>query len=145
MVQFFEKLANRVLVLVRGVSDRSEMKRLRGIVEDAIPAHIEPQVFAAHTPLIVGAASLVGIDTYLTAEPEVERVRLNRSVVGSGDQIMGEGWLDGRVDGPMSPAPVAGAEGPATVWHGAPFVISALASHGAGERTIARYSWTWEQ
>jgi phage tail-like protein len=142
---FFEKLANRVLVLVRGVSDRAEMKRLRGIVEDAIPAHIEPQVFPAHTPLIVGAASLVGIDTYLTTEPGVERVRLNRSVLGAGDQVMGEGWLDGRADGPMSAAPVAGAEGPATVWHGAPFVISALASRAAGERSIARYIWTWEQ
>jgi len=132
-------------VLVRGVSDRSEMKRLRGIVEDAIPAHIEPQVFAAHTPLIVGAASLVGIDTYLTAEPEVERVRLNRSVVGSGDQIIGEGWLDGRADGPMAPAPTAGAEAPGTVWRGAPFMISALASRAARGRNIERYIWTWEQ
>jgi phage tail-like protein len=143
--QFFEKLAHRVLVLVRGVSDRAEMKRLREIVEEAIPAHVEPQVFAAHTPLIVGAASLVGVDTYLTTEPGVERVRLNRSVLGAGDQVMGEGWLDGRADGPMSPAPVADADGPATVWHAAPFVISALASRGAAGRSIARYIWTWEQ
>lgn len=145
VAQFFEKLANRVLVLVRGVSDRAEMKRLRGIVEDSIPAHIEPQVFSAKTPLIVGAASLVGIDTYLTTEPEVERVRLNRSIVGSGDQIMGEGWLDGRADGPMAPAPTAGASAPETVWRGAPFVISGLASRAARGRTIDRYIWTWEQ
>jgi phage tail-like protein len=145
VAQFFGKLANRVLVLVRGVSDRTEMKRLRGIVEDSIPAHIEPQVLPARLPLIVGAASLVGIDTYLTTEPDVERVRLNRSVLGSGDQIMGEGWLDGRADGPMSPAPIAAAEGPATVSHGAPFVISGLPSRAAGERSIARYVWTWEQ
>lgn len=143
--QFFERLANRVLVLVRGVSDRHEMRRLREIVEECIPAHIEPQVFAARTPLIVGAASLVGVDTYLVTEPPNERVRLNRSIVGSGDQIIGEGWLDGRADGPMAPAPTAAADGPETVWKGAPFVISALDSHAAKGRSIARYVWTWEQ
>ena len=72
-------------------------------------------------------------------------MRLNRSVLGSGDQVMGEGWLDGRADGPMSAAPVDDADGPATVWHGAPFVISGLASHAASGRNIARYICTWEQ
>jgi hypothetical protein len=144
VTRFFDRLANRVLVLVRGVSDPAEMKRLDEIVEDSVPAHIEPQVFAARTPLIVGAASLVGIDTYLLNEPEIQRVRLNRSVVGSGDEIMGEGWLDGRADGPMALVPTAGAEGPATVWRGAPFVISGLPSHAARGRTIDRYVWTWE-
>jgi hypothetical protein len=145
VAEFFERLANRVLVLVRGVTDRAEMKRLREIVEECIPAHIEPQVFDASTPLIVGAASLVGVDTYLTAEPAVERVRLNHSVVGSGDQIMGEGWLDGRADGPMALAPTAGAAGPDTVWRGAPFIISGLPSRADRGRSIASYIWTWEQ
>lgn len=144
VTQFFDRLANRVLVLVRGVSDPAEMKRLQGIVEDSIPAQVEPQVFAARTPLIVGAASLVGIDTYLLNEPEIERVRLNRSIVGSGDLIRGEGWLDGRADGPMALAPTAGAAGPATVWRGAPFIVSGLASHAARGRSIDRYIWTWE-
>nr|WP_166180931.1 hypothetical protein [Altererythrobacter segetis] len=145
VTQFFDKLANRVMVLVRGVSDPAEMKRLREIVEDSIPAHVEPQVFAAHTPLIVGAASLIGIDTYLLNEPEVQRVRLNRSIVGSGDEVRGEGWLDGRADGPMSLVPTAGAAGPATIWRGAPFIISGLPSRAARGRTIDRYVWTWEQ
>ncbi|MBO0749321.1 MAG: hypothetical protein J2O44_02675, partial [Porphyrobacter sp.] len=145
VMRFFDKLANRVLVLVRGVSDPTEMKRLQEIVDECIPAHVEPQVFAAHTPLIVGAASLVGIDTYLLNEPAIERVRLNRSIVGSGDEVRGEGWLDGRADGPMALVPTAGAAGPATVWRGAPFIISGLASKAARGRTIDRYIWTWEQ
>jgi len=142
---FLDKLAHRVLVLVRAVSDPAEMRRLEDIVRDNIPAHVEPQVFAAHTPLIVGAASLVGIDTYLLNEPPVQRVRLNSSILGSGDEIAGEGWLDGRADGPMALAPNAGATGPETVWRGAPFIISGLPSHAARGRTIERYVWTWEQ
>lgn len=145
VAQFFERLAHRVLVLVRGVSDAAEMKRLRDVVGECLPAHIEPQVLAAHTPLIVGAASLVGVDTYLANEPPVQRVRINRSVVGSGDQIMGEGWLDGRADGPMALAPIAAATGPKNVWRGAPFIISGLPSRAARGRTIERYIWTWEQ
>jgi phage tail-like protein len=144
VAEFFERLANRVLVLVRGIADPAEIRRLRDIVEECIPAHIEPRVIPAGTPLIVGAASLVGVDTYLTDAPETERVRLNRTIVGAGDQIRGEGWLDGRADGPMAVQPTAGASAPETVWRGAPFIISGLPSHAARGRTIDRYVWTWE-
>lgn len=145
VARFFEKLAHRVLVLVRNVAEPAEMRRLRAIVEDAVPAHIDPQVFAASTPLIIGAASLVGVDTFLVDEPGIERVRLSNSIVGSGDQVRGEGWLDGRADGPMQLAPTALADGPVEVWEGAPFIISGIDSHAARGRSITRYVWTWEQ
>ena len=145
VARFFDALAHRVMILVRGVDDAAEMRRLADVVADAIPAHVAPQLLPAHTPLIVGAASLVGIDTYLTDPPEIGRVRLNRTIVGQGDQVRGEGWLDGRADGPMSPAPRAAAEGPSNVWSGAPFVLSALKSSAAQGRAISRYIWTWEQ
>jgi phage tail-like protein len=144
LAHFFEKLAHRVLILARNIEDASEMKRLRDIAAEAVPAHVEPQLHAARTPLIVGAASLVGIDTYLTDPPATGRVRLNHSIVGEGDQVRGEGWLDGRADGPLSPAPRAAASGPREAWTGAPFILSGLKSSAARGRAVSHYIWTWE-
>lgn len=144
VTEFFERLANRVMVLVRGETEPDEMERLREIVEAAVPAHIEATLYPASSPLIVGAASLVGVDTFLANPPRPGRVRLHHSVVGGGDQISGEGWLDGRADGPMALAPVALASAPERVWRNAPFVISGIASAAARGRRISRYVWTWE-
>lgn len=140
---FFERLSHRIMILVRGVSDRHELRRLTEIGEASAPAHVEVRLHRASTPLIVGAASLVGIDTYLTQEPAVQRVRLGDSVAGSGDEIRGEGWLDGRADGPLALAPVARGSAPQRVWQGSPFVISGIGSAAAKGRAIARYIWTW--
>lgn len=144
IAQFFERLAYRTLVLARGITETAEFKRLDDIIAETVPAHIEPQLFAARTPLIVGAASLVGIDTYLGPTPITERVRLNQTIVGEGDLVRGEGWLDGRADGPMALAPTARGKGPGTAWTGAPFMLSALGSSAAKGRNISRYIWTWE-
>lgn len=142
---FFAKLAHRVLILIRNGRDPAEMRRLSDVAAEHVPAHVEPQLFAASTPLIIGAASLVGVDTFLTTEPETERVQLNRSIIGSGDQIRNEGWLDDRADGPTQRGPLARADGPATVWRGAPFVLSAMQSKARDGRRISQYIWTWEK
>lgn len=142
--QFYARLAHRVLVLVRGVDDPSELRRLAEIVEESIPAHVEPQVHRARDPLIVGAASLVGIDTYLTEGLPFERVRLGRSIVGEGDFVAGSGHLDPRSDAPGSIPPVAVARGPGEVWTGSGFTLSAAGSSAAPGRRISRYIWSWE-
>ena len=142
--EFFARLAHRVFVLVRGITDPSDIIRLRTIAAENAPAHVMVDVSMASTPLIVGAASLVGVDTYLIDAPPVERVRLGRTILGRGDQIQGEGWLDGRADGPVSDPPSAAIQGPSHVWRNAPFRISAAASRAAAGRNIARYIWTWE-
>jgi len=142
--QFYARLAHRVLVLVRGVDDSSEMRRLTEIVEKAIPAHVEPQVHRARDPLIVGAASLVGIDTYLAEGMPFERVRLGKSIVGGGDFVAGSGHLDPRADAPGSIPPTAVARGPGEVWTGSGFTLSAAGSSAAPGRRISRYIWSWE-
>lgn len=142
--QFYARLAHRVLILVRGVEDPSEMGRLTEIVEAAIPAHVEPRIHHARDPLIVGAASLVGIDTYLAEGMPFERVRLGRSVLGEGDFVAGSGHLDPRADAPASIPPVAVARGPGEVWTGSGFTLSAAGSSAAPGRRINRYIWSWE-
>lgn len=140
---FYDKLAHRVLVLVRDVTDPAEMTRLGDVVAAEIPAHVEPQIFQAHAPLIVGAASLVGIDTFLAEVAPFERVRLGVSSLANGDYVAGSGMLDRRADGPVPPPPVARADGPAEVWSGKPFVLSAARSSAAPGRSINRNIWTW--
>jgi phage tail-like protein len=144
VAQFYARLAHRVLVLVRGVRDRAEMRRLGDIVEAQIPAHVEPQIHQAKDPLIVGAASLVGIDTYLADAQPFEQVRLGRTVIGEGDFVAGSGHLDPRADGPISPRPTARADAPAELWSGSNFTLSALRSSAARGRRINRHIWTWE-
>ena len=142
MLAFFERLAHRVLVLVRRGTRTADLQRLAAIVEAALPAHVEPRCLKRSRPLIVGAASLVGIDTFLLNEPPVQRVRVNRSRLGSGDLVMGEGRLDARAEGPLAPRPRAVADGPAEVWSGTAFVLSAARSEAAAG-AIERNIWTW--
>jgi hypothetical protein len=144
VAEFYARLAHRVLVLVRGVADPSEMERLRDIVEAQVPAHVEPQVLQARDPLIVGAASLVGIDSYLAEAVPFERVQLGRTVLGGGDFVAGSGQLDRRADGPVSPPPRARADGPREIWSGSNFTLSAARSSAAGDRRITRHIWMWE-
>jgi phage tail-like protein len=143
--RFYARLAWRVLVLIRGVDDESEFRRLRDVVTEEVPAHVEAQVHHARGPLIVGAASLLGLDTYLAEARPTQRARVDRSHVASGDVVAGSGMLDRRADGPVSPPPRAHAEGPREVWVGDGFTLSALASEAASRRQIERYVWMWER
>jgi hypothetical protein len=143
--QFYSRLAWRVIVLIRGVTDSAEFTRLSDIVDAEVPAHVEPSIHHAHNPLIVGAASLVGVDTYL-AEPEpFRRVRLGETMVGKGDFVAGSGALDSRADGPVPRAPTAGADGPGEVWVGNSFTLSAMASRAAESARLERYIWMWDE
>jgi hypothetical protein len=113
--QFYARLAHRVLVLVRGVKDRNEMARLKDVIEAAVPAHVEASMHQARRPLIVGAASLIGIDSWLDEPEPFEVVRLGRSIVGEGDFVAGSGGLDQRADGPVPIRPTARISGPGVV------------------------------
>jgi hypothetical protein len=144
VIEFFERLAHRVLVLVRRGTRTADLKRLIAVAGAAAPAHVETTLLEADRPLIVGAASLVGVDTFLLDDPPVERVRVNRSRLGTGDLVMGEGRLDARADGPPPSAPpVAVADGPGEVWTGTGFLLSSVRSEAAAGRVIDRNIWTW--
>lgn len=140
---FFERLAYRVLILIRETERTRNRQRLGEVAAAEAPAHVETSLFVARQPLIVGAASLVGIDSFLLPEPESQAVRVNRSVIGKGDRVTGSGRLDARADGPLTPRPVAVADGPVNVFSGSSFVLSSARSEAAEGRAIARNIWTW--
>ena len=141
--EFFRRLAHRVLVLVRASPRTADTARLAALANATAPAHVEVTMLPASRPLMVGAASLVGVDTFLTPKPEPGRVRLDESRIGEGDQIRGEGRLDERADGPPSAPPIAVPDGPSEVWAGSGFLLSAIRSSAAPGRHIERHIWTW--
>ena len=57
---FYERLAHRVLVLVRQDDRTVDLRRIAAAAATAAPAHVEASVFAVEQPLIVAASSLVG-------------------------------------------------------------------------------------
>jgi phage tail-like protein len=142
VADFFERLAHRVLVLVRETPRTADRERLRQIAEAAAPAHVEVTLATARQPLIVAVASLVGVDSFLLPELPPRTARIGRTALGAGDRVAGSGRLDARADGPVNPPPVAVADGPAEVLAGRAFLLSAARSEAARGRSVARHIWT---
>jgi phage tail-like protein len=140
---FFERLAYRVLVLVRQTPRTADLHRIEAAAAAASPAHVETTVHIASLPLIVGVASLVGIDTFLLDARRPAVARAGVTILGMGDEVFGSGQLDPRADGPVPPHPAAVIDGPLTIPSGTNFVLSAAQSQAAAGRQIARYIWTW--
>ena len=142
---FFAVLAHTTLVLLRRSPRTQDLTRLAGIADAESPAHVQTRTAIASRPLIVGAASLVGVDTFLAPGPPVKAVRVGRTRIGAGDRVMGSGRLDPRADGPAEAPPVAVIDGPAMLMAGTPFILSSARSHAARGRTVSQSIWTWIQ
>lgn len=178
IADLFDRLAHRLTVLVHQSIAPQDLSLIRRIVELETPAHVLSRVFVASQPfihgmfevlkpaftevtdanpqpelsesypLIVGAASLVGVDTYLARKPQPRPVRVDRSQIGVRDLIQQSPSLDPRIEGsalslpPESLPPTARATAPATANLEAPFQIDASTAEAAPGRRIVKYIWT---
>lgn len=95
----FDRLAHRVTVLVHQDVEPQDFKLIRRVVELETPAHVVTRVFPATYPFLVGMAALVGVDTYLRAEPPARPVMLNTSRLGERDYLIRPASLDPRLSG----------------------------------------------
>jgi phage tail-like protein len=144
VISFYERLAYRATVLVHREVEPQDFALIRRIVQLETPAHVEVRVVAATWPLLVGIASLVGVDTYL-GPPRLPRpVQVERSGLGMGDFLIGVATLDPRLSGaPAAAPPVAVARAERTVAAGSSFILDASASRAAPGHSIAEYRWRW--
>ncbi len=141
--EFLLRLAHRLTVLVhKDVSD-DDFKLIRRIVGLEAPAHVATQVVRASRPLIVGVASLVGLDTDPTPHHDAYPVRVNVSQLARGDLLLRPPVLDYRMEGASagSHAPKAAIGGPQYVDYGKPFKLSGAGSTPAPGKSIEKYIW----
>ncbi|MCP5310781.1 phage tail protein [Cognatazoarcus halotolerans] len=148
VLAFYDKLAFRAMVLVHQSVEPQDLGLIRRIVELESPAHVEVQVETATWPLLVGIASLVGVDTWLGPPRERTPARADVSSLGNGDYVLGVGSLDPRLSGATTPllsvpagAPVADAGPDMTVPHGRSFVLDGGGSIAPPGGRITEYRW----
>ena len=143
---FYERLAHRATVLVHQSVSPQDLGLLRRVIELEAPAHVDVRVASATLPLLVGIASLVGVDTYLGPQPRPQPARAEVSSLGLGDYVLGPTSLDPRRSGAAapvasSPAPVAEAGSDFTARFGQSFNLDASGSSAAPGRRIQSYAW----
>lgn len=95
----FERLANRVTVLVHQEVTPQNRGLIRRIVELETPAHVAARVVTAREPFLVGVASLVGVDTYINRESTRDPIRVGRSLLGTREFLLRPPSLDPRLVG----------------------------------------------
>jgi phage tail-like protein len=144
VLSFLERLAHRATVLVHQSVEPVELGLLRRIVELESPAHAEVRVVTATWPLLVGVASLVGVDTYLGPRRKRRPARVQRSAAGQ-DFVLAPATLDPRLTGAAAPPPaappVADAGPDLTATFGDSFDLDGSGSRAAPGRRIE--SWRW--
>ncbi len=143
---FYERLAHRATVLVHQQISPLDLGLIRRVVEVERPAHVQARVLSASHPLLVGMASLVGIDTYLSRRPARRPVRVGDSRLGA-DYLRAPDSLDPRLGGGSgTPAeaqrPVADAGDDLEADLGSPFRLDAGRSRAVAGRRIVDYLWT---
>jgi hypothetical protein len=133
-------------VLVHQSVTPQDLGLIRRVIEMESPAHVEVRLLTATWPLLVGVASLVGVDTYL-GPPQLPRpARLDVSGIGLGDYVLGPAALDPRARGaaamqPTPEPPVANAGADFTAAFGRSFNLDGSASSAAPGRRIDSYAW----
>jgi len=145
----FEKLAWRLSILVQRDLDATTLDLIRRVVQMETPAHVLAQVVPASTQFLIGASSLVNVDTYLRRKPPILPVRVEQSRIGVRDVLTGLPTLDPRIAaGAYSPAAVRKQKphadpGPdLTVNPEQPLHFDASRSSAAPGRKIVKYFWT---
>lgn len=144
VLAFLGRLAHRATVLVHQEVSPSDLGLLRRVVEMESPAHAEVRVVTATWPLLVGVASLVGVDTYLGPRPPRLPARVGSSPAGR-DFVIGPASLDPRLAGASAPRPgeppTADAGDDMTVPFAESFDLDGSESRAAEGRRVDRYRW----
>ncbi|MDP1769213.1 MAG: phage tail protein [Nitrospirota bacterium] len=147
---FLDRVAFRVTVMVHQEVEPQDLGLIKRVVSLESPAHVAVRVVTASEPFLVGAASLVGVDTYLGPAQPIRPVRVGRSRLGRRDVLVHSSSLDPRMETlaavvptPRAQAPVADAGIDRTVGFGRSFELDARGSQAAEGRRLARYVWEW--
>ncbi len=146
VLDFLGQLAHRATVLVHNEVEPQDLGLIRRIAELESPAHVQVRVLAASWPLLVGIASLVGVDTYLGPPRPPRPARVGRSALGMGDRVPQSASLDPRRLGSTAPPaaaspPIANAGADTTIAFNRSFDLDGRGSTAGPGRSLERYIW----
>ena len=108
VLSFDDQLAFRATVLVHDQVQQQSFTLIRRIAQLESPAHVQVRVTSASWPLLVGIASLVGVDTFLGPPRLPQPVQVEQSVLGMSDYVIADAVLDPRLAGmsaALAPSP----------------------------------------
>ena len=144
----YESTANRITVLAGRETDAGTMGIVRRLMETEVPAHVKWKILRSSKALMIGLASLVGIDTRPGILEQPQPVKVGASFLGSGDFILATGSLDPRLEGsaitdlrPGQQRPRAEAGETVYAEYGVSFTLSANGSQAYNSREIDSYIW----
>jgi hypothetical protein len=142
---FYDQLAHRISVFVHDQVETVDLKLVQMIVEQEKPAHVMASVVRARQPLMVGLASLLGVNTYLASEPARGAATLNHSQIGRYDVVTHVPSLDPRLESGQSAGqwdkPVARISAPLAVSVGQPIPLDGSESTAGMGATLNAFSW----
>ncbi len=95
---FFDNFAHRVTILVHKDTDTEMVSLVRRVAALQAPAHVDVRIAAASENLVVGIASLLGVDTAPGKRPPLSPVCENISRLGRDSSLLDTPSLDPRYD-----------------------------------------------
>ena len=143
---FYEQFANRITVFVHNQVQDVNFNLVKTIVEAEKPAHVQASVRVATQPLMIGLASLLGVNTFLGPDPPRNTATLDVSDVGRFDVVTHMPSFDPRLENGASftpyTKPIARLTAPRVIKAGDPILLDGSASSASPGAKITQYIWT---
>jgi hypothetical protein len=143
--RFFDQLAHRITIFVHDQVEAVDLTLVQTIVDEEKPAHVMATIQRASQPLMVGLASLLGVNTYLAPEPPRGTATINASRIGRYDVITHVPSLDPRMESGLSAgqwdAPIARLQAPPAVSAGEPIPLDGSASTAPPGAELNAFDW----
>lgn len=145
----YDQLAHRLTIFVHDQVEKVDLMLVQRIVEAEKPAHVLATLQRASQPLMIGLASLVGVNTYLGPAPPRGTATIDKSQIGRYDVITQLPSLDPRMENGQTSSewgkPIARLSGPTHIMEGNTIVLDGSASSAPPGRNIVMYRWSVTQ
>jgi hypothetical protein len=142
---FYDEFAHKITVFVHDQVKSVDFALVQRVVNEEKPAHVLATIVRARQALIIGLASLLGVNTYLGPEPPRGKATIDASQVGRYNFVTHLPCLDPRLAGWEDytewPHSVARLKAPANVAEGAAIHLDASGSTAPAGGSLTEYQW----
>lgn len=149
----FDDLANRVTILVHNEVEPQDLGLIEQVARKEVPAHVELKVIEASYPLLVGMASLVGVDTYLLPQKSIAPVSIGQSRLGRENILQGVAAFNPQYAGNYSnpgpgipgtqPKPPVAQLTSSNIEYSENIILDGSNSKAFGHSRIKKYLWSF--